>query len=193
MPNGDTRKPKIVVLTQSPCVALAMHACIKASFEGEHIVQLFNATNKEAEKNAILDGFQETPNYDPSTGRPLRDASGKTIPRIPSSERADILIGTTFKLGTGLTLDRACCLFLVEPMQTISAQEQAINRIHRVGQKYECQAILLSTDKVTFEQDVSSRILFRRALLKGLDKTTVKDIEAIEEERMNRELQLIEV
>jgi len=107
----------------------------------------------------ILDRFQETPSYDASTGRPLRDASGNMIPRITFKERADILIGTTFKLGAGLTLDRTCCLFLVEPMETISAQEQAINRIHRVGQKYECRAILLSTDKVTFEQDVASRIL----------------------------------
>jgi hypothetical protein len=193
MPNGDVRKPKIVVLTQSPCVAVAIHACIQASFKRKHVVKLFNATNKEAEKNAMLDGFQETPEYDLSTGKPRRDASGKIIPRIPFKERADILIGTTFKLGTGLTLDRASCLFLVEPMQTISAQEQAINRIHRVGQKYECRAILLSTDKVTFEQDVASRILFRRALLKGLDKTTIKDIEAIEEERASRELELIEV
>jgi hypothetical protein len=64
MPNGDVRKPKIVVLAQSPCVAVAMHACIKTLFKGKHIVKLFNATNKEAEKNAMLDGFQETPEYD---------------------------------------------------------------------------------------------------------------------------------
>jgi hypothetical protein len=35
-----------------------------------------------------------------------------------------------------------------------------------------------------------SRILFRQALLKGLDKTTIKDIEVIEEERANRELEI---
>jgi hypothetical protein len=61
--------------------------------KGKHVLKLFNATNKEAENNPMLDGFQETPDFDLSTGKPRRDIAGRIIPRIPFKERANVLIG----------------------------------------------------------------------------------------------------
>ena len=47
---------------------------------------------------------------------------------------ADVMIGTTSALGTGLTLNRASVIILLDEPWNMATREQAVDRAHRIGQ-----------------------------------------------------------
>ncbi|KPI89470.1 DNA repair protein-like protein [Leptomonas seymouri] len=85
----------------------------------------------------------------------FRDAAHPDSPRV--------LLATTSSCGVGLNLTCANHCFLMEPSWNSGTEEQALNRIHRIGQTKPVTVIKLVADG-TIEQNISQLCERKRAL-----------------------------
>ena len=102
---------------------------------------IYNGSLTMAQKQRVLDTF--------------RDAAQSDSPRV--------LLATTSSCGVGLNLTCANHCFLMEPSWNPGTEEQALNRIHRIGQTKPVTVTKLIADG-TIEQNISQLCERKRAL-----------------------------
>ena len=68
-------------------------------------------------------------------GSSSAEARKKTVGRFQSDPECKVLLMTLKTGGVGLNLTAADTVYIFEPWWNKAAEEQAINRLHRIGQK----------------------------------------------------------
>jgi SNF2 family DNA or RNA helicase len=177
------RIPKIVIFSSKPVTAAITYEAICYTIRRDGIVKAdgtvpsvqgyFQKTSRKV-RDEIVDNFQEVPKLD-KDGNMIKG-------KLRFEDPVDILVGTIETLGVGITLHRGSLVVLMEPQFLVTEQDQAKKRIHRMGQKYGCRALILHTNIVQSECLIADRASFRKALA-GAVTTATREVRKEAEER----------
>lgn len=83
--------------------------------------------------------------YETMTGSTSASARKKIVERFQSDPECKVLLMTLKVGGVGLNLTAADTVYIFEPWWNKAAEEQAINRLHRIGQKSTVTAVSIIT------------------------------------------------
>ena len=83
--------------------------------------------------------------YETMTGSTSAAARKKIVGRFQSDPDCKVLLMTLKVGGVGLNLTAADTVYIFEPWWNKAAEEQAVNRLHRIGQKSTVTALSLIT------------------------------------------------
>jgi SNF2 family DNA or RNA helicase len=121
------------VLTSTPIVSSKI----------ERAIDLVDEIVGNGDKVVIMSTFKEPVNilkealkkYNPVIGTgDLKDSDvSNNIDLFQNDEKYKVFIGTTSKVGTGITLTRARYMICIDSPWTAALQEQVEDRIHRIG------------------------------------------------------------
>lgn len=132
--DGSISSPKIEELLESLRQAVA---------NGHKAVVFFNFIAGLELVGAKLDA--EGIEFETMTGSTSAGARKKIVEDFQSSPRCKILLMTLKVGGVGLNLTAADTVYIFEPWWNKAAEEQAINRLHRIGQKATVNAFSIIT------------------------------------------------
>jgi SNF2 family DNA or RNA helicase len=123
------------VLTSTPIISSKL----------ERAMDLVEEITSNGDKVVIMSTFKEPvyilkealKKYYPVIGTgDLKDSEvSDNIDLFQNSEKHKVFIGTTSKVGTGITLTRARYMICIDSPWTAALQEQVEDRIHRIGSK----------------------------------------------------------
>lgn len=144
----------------SPKIDLLMENLLSAVRNGHKVVVFYNflagieLTAKRLEKENI--------GYEIMTGA-TRDRQ-KVVERFQNDDDCRVMLMTVKTGGVGLNLVAADTVFVVEPWWNKAAEEQAINRLHRIGQKNSVNCYFLITadtieEKIRLLQEKKSALV----------------------------------
>lgn len=121
------------VLTSTPILSSKLERCI----------DLVDEIVSNGDKVVIMSTFKEPVNilkealkrYSPVIGTgDLKDSEvSNNIDLFQNEDKYKVFIGTTSKVGTGITLTRARYMICIDSPWTAALQEQVEDRIHRIG------------------------------------------------------------
>jgi SWI/SNF-related matrix-associated actin-dependent regulator 1 of chromatin subfamily A len=121
------------VLTSTPILSSKLERCI----------DLVDEIVSNGDKVVIMSTFKEPVNilkealkrYNPVIGTgDLKDSEvSNNIDLFQNEDKYKVFIGTTSKVGTGITLTRARYMICIDSPWTAALQEQVEDRIHRIG------------------------------------------------------------
>lgn len=166
----NKRRPKIMIVTQSPASSLIIYAALRQHFSGKNLdtkVFLVSSALTAKDKVTAFERFNETVEQDedgnavidPKTGAPKRTSDGNI----------DILIGTVGVVGTGLSFSRCNTIILAEAFQKQRDIDQTVNRCHRLDQTEPCRVYMMKSERLIFEKRLTNRLKLRQLLLSQMD------------------------
>ena len=115
----------------SPKIELLMEYLLNAVRNGHKAVVFFNFLSGIELTARHLD--REGIGYETMTGA-TRDRKG-VVERFQNADDCRVVLMTVKTGGVGLNLVAADTVFIAEPWWNKAAEEQAINRLHRIGQR----------------------------------------------------------
>lgn len=125
----------------SPKIDLLMENLLSAVRNGHKVVVFYNFLAGIELTAKKLD--HENIGYEIMTGA-TRDRQ-KVVERFQNDDDCRVMLMTIKTGGVGLNLVAADTVFVVEPWWNKAAEEQAINRLHRIGQKNSVNCYFLIT------------------------------------------------
>ena len=125
----------------SPKIELLMENLLSAVRNGHKVVVFYNFLAGIELTAKKLD--HEDIGYEIMTGA-TRDRQ-KVVERFQNDDDCRVMLMTVKTGGVGLNLVAADTVFVVEPWWNKAAEEQAINRLHRIGQKNSVNCYFLIT------------------------------------------------
>ncbi|MCM1004751.1 MAG: DEAD/DEAH box helicase [Prevotella sp.] len=135
----------------SPKIELLMEYLINAVKNGHKVVAFYN----------FLAGIELTAEHLDRAGIEYETMTGatrdrqKVVENFQNNPDCKVLLMTVKTGGVGLNLTAADTVFVVEPWWNKAAEEQAINRLHRIGQKNSVNCYYLITAD-TIEEKIRS-------------------------------------
>lgn len=108
--------------------------------------------------------------FETMTGSTSASARKRIVERFQTDPECLVLLMTLKVGGVGLNLTAADTVFIFEPWWNKAAEEQAINRLHRIGQK----ASVVSTSIIT-EGTIEEKILQLQQQKKDLFDALISD------------------
>lgn len=146
----DLNKNNLLALTTrlrqaTSCPSVLTSQNIESS-KIERCVDLVEEIVSNGDKVVIMSTFKEPvyhlekllAKYKPliGTGDTKEDVVSNNIDSFQNDDEHMVFIGTTAKMGTGLTLNRASYMICIDSPWTAALQEQVEDRIHRIGSKH---------------------------------------------------------
>ena len=125
----------------SPKIELLMENLLSAVKNGHKVVVFYNFLAGIELTASKLD--HERIGYEIMTGA-TRDRQ-RVVERFQNDDDCRVMLMTVKTGGVGLNLVAADTVFIVEPWWNKAAEEQAINRLHRIGQKKSVNCYFLIT------------------------------------------------
>lgn len=125
----------------SPKIDLLMEYLVSAVRNGHKVVVFYNFLAGIEITARRLD--HENIGYEIMTGA-TRDRQ-KIVDRFQNDDECRVMLMTVKTGGVGLNLVAADTVFIVEPWWNKAAEEQAVNRLHRIGQKKSVNCYFLIT------------------------------------------------
>ena len=152
--DGHIKSPKLEQLADS---------LMEAVSNGHKVVVFFNFIAGIEELSEILD--QNGIDYACMTGS-TRDRRS-IVERFQNDPQCKVMLMTLKTGGVGLNLTAADTVFIFEPWWNKAAEEQAINRLHRFGQKAKVLSYSLITQQ-TIEEKIQLLQQKKAELFEGL-------------------------
>ena len=152
--DGHIKSPKLDLLTDTLLEAVA---------NGHKVVVFFNFIAGIEELSERLD--QNGVDYACMTGS-TRDRKS-IVERFQNDPQCRVMLMTLKTGGVGLNLTAADTVFIFEPWWNKAAEEQAINRLHRFGQKAKVLSYSLITQQ-TIEEKIQLLQQQKAELFEGL-------------------------
>lgn len=147
-------------IISSPKIDLLMEYMMAAIKNGHKVVAFFNFLTGIELTASRLDN--EGVAYEIMTGA-TRDRK-KVVEHFQEDENCKVMLMTVKTGGVGLNLVAADTVFIVEPWWNKAAEDQAINRLHRIGQKKSVNCYYLVTadtieEKIRILQEKKSELV----------------------------------
>ena len=147
----------------SPKIPVLMESLIDAVSNGHKVVVFFNYV-----AGIELVGEQlELAGIDFVTMTGSTHDRQSVVERFQNDQRCKVMLMTLKTGGVGLNLTAADTVFIFEPWWNKAAEEQAINRLHRIGQKCNVLSFSIIT-KNTIEEKICQLQQQKAELLAGL-------------------------
>ncbi len=171
MSDGTIQSPKLDTLVDNISEAVANgHKCVVFF---NYIAGLELAGERLKELNI---------DYESMTGA-TRDRSG-VVERFNNNPKCSVFLMTLKTGGVGLNLTVADTVFIFEPWWNKAAEEQAINRLHRFGQKAKVHSYSLIT-RDTIEEKIRLLQEQKAQLFDGLIGTDTSSSKQLSQEDIN--------
>lgn len=116
-------------------------------------------------KQTLTTLAEELKKYKPlvCTGDTKEEEVWKNVDKFQTDDEHNLMLATIQKMGTGITLTRASYVIFVDSAWTRADNEQAEDRIHRIGAKKSCFYYYLWT-KDTYDENVRTLVDKKDAL-----------------------------
>lgn len=165
---------------KSPKLDLLADTLLEAVANGHKVVVFFNFIAGIEQLSERLD--QNGIDYACMTGS-TRDRRS-IVERFQNDPQCMVMLMTLKTGGVGLNLTAADTVFIFEPWWNKAAEEQAINRLHRFGQKAKVLSYSLITQK-TIEEKIQLLQQQKAELFEGLIGTDSSSSKQLSEEDIN--------
>lgn len=165
---GEVHSPKLEVLIDTLCDAVS---------NGHKVVAFFN----------YIAGIELVGNLLDERGIDYVSMTGSThdrkalVERFQNDPRCKVFLMTLKTGGVGLNLVAADVVFIFEPWWNKAAEEQAVNRLHRIGQQSTVLSYSLIT-RNTIEEKILQLQQQKSALFEGLISSDASSIKQLSEE-----------
>lgn len=169
--DGHIKSPKLDLLSETLLEAVA---------NGHKTVVFFNFIAGIEQMSERLDA--EGIDYACMTGS-TRDRKS-VVERFQNDPHCMVMLMTLKTGGVGLNLTAADTVFIFEPWWNKAAEEQAINRLHRIGQKAKVLSYSIITQQ-TIEEKIQLLQQQKAELFEGLIGTDSSSTKQLSEEDIN--------